>query len=71
MADTLKRFDYAHASRADRGVLRCNLEKVTGQSRAQITRRITQFLAGGRINASASAQWSGLAKPTCCRCWPR
>lgn len=49
MADTLKRFGYAHASRADRGVLRCYLEKVTGQSRAQITRRITQFLAAGRI----------------------
>ena len=49
MADTLKRFGYAHASRADRGVLRRYLAKVTGQSRAQITRRITQFLAAGRI----------------------
>jgi transposase InsO family protein len=50
MADTLKRFSYAHASRADRGVLRRYLEKVTGQSRAQITRRITQFLALGRCD---------------------
>jgi len=49
MADTLKRFGYAHASRADRGVLRRYLAKATGQSRAQITRRITQFLAAGSI----------------------
>lgn len=49
MADTLKRFSYAHASRADRGVLRQYLEKATGLSRAQITRRITQFLAVGDI----------------------
>lgn len=47
MADTLKRFGYAHASRADRGVLRRYLAKATGLSRAQITRRITQFLAAG------------------------
>jgi hypothetical protein len=50
MADTLRRFDYRQASRADRGVLRRYLAKVTGQSRAQITRRIAQFLDSGRIS---------------------
>ena len=50
MAGTLKRFGYAHASRADRGILRRYLEKATGLSRAQITRRITQFLAAGRCD---------------------
>jgi hypothetical protein len=49
MGDTLRRFGYKNASRADRGVLRHYLAKVTGLSRAQLTRRITQFLAGGRI----------------------
>jgi len=49
MADTLRRFGYTRASRADRGVLRHYLTTVTGLSRAQVTRRITQFLAGGRI----------------------
>jgi transposase InsO family protein len=49
MADTLKRFGYAHACRADRGVLRRYLAKVTGLSRAQIARRIAQFLDTGRI----------------------
>ena len=49
MADTLRRFGYTHASRADRGVLRQYLSTVTGLSRAQVTRRITQFRDGGRI----------------------
>lgn len=49
MSDTLHRFDYAHASRADRGILRQYLAELTGLSRAQVTRRIAQFLAQGRI----------------------
>lgn len=49
MTDTLKRFNYARASRADRGVLRQYLTKATGLSRAQVTRRITQFLHHGQI----------------------
>ena len=49
MADTLWRFGSMRASRADRGLLRQYLTTVTGLSRAQVTRRITQFLAGGRI----------------------
>ena len=49
MADTLKRFGYARAFRADRGVLRQYLTQITGLSRAQVTRRITQFLHQGRI----------------------
>ena len=49
MADTLRRFGYKHASRAERGVLRHYLAKATGLSRAQVTRHITQFLAQGRI----------------------
>ena len=49
MADALRRYDYKHAARADRGVLRQYLTKATGLSRAQVTRWITQFLMHGRI----------------------
>ena len=49
MTDTLRRFCYKQASRDERGVLRHFLAKVTGLSRAQVTRCITQFLAEGRI----------------------
>lgn len=49
MTDTLRRFGYKKASRADRGVLRQYLAKVTGLSRAQVTRCITQFTAAGGI----------------------
>lgn len=49
MTESLKRFGYAGASRADRGVLRQYLAKATGLSRAQVTRRIRQFLQHGQI----------------------
>ncbi len=38
IGDTLRHFRYAHRSRAEKGVLRRYLVKVTGLSRAQITR---------------------------------
>ena len=49
MTETLKRFRYAHGSRADKGLLRRYLAKVTGLSRAQLTRAISQFLKGSVI----------------------
>lgn len=49
MADTLRQFDYIRCKRADKGVLRCYLNKVTGFSRAQVARCITQFTEGGGI----------------------
>ena len=49
MTDTLKRFRYGHCSRADKGLLRRYLAKVTGLSRAQVTRVITQFHRTGLI----------------------
>lgn len=55
MADTLKRFGYARASRADRGLLRRYLAKATGLSRAQVTRRIAQFLETGQLKDRRSA----------------
>jgi hypothetical protein len=55
MADVLKRFGYAHAQRADRGVLRRYLAKATGLSRAQVARRIAQFRDSGQIKDRRAA----------------
>lgn len=49
MSDTLKQFDYGRCTRADKGVLRQYLLKVTGLSRAQVTRCIQQFTENGVI----------------------
>lgn len=49
MMGTLTRFHYQHCTRADKGLLRRYLAKVTGLSRAQVTRAITQFCGGGVI----------------------
>ena len=49
MADTLRQFHYMHCTRVDKGVLRQYLLKVTGFSRAQVARCISQFTAGGQI----------------------
>jgi len=45
----LRRFRYARLGRTDKGLIRRYLEKVTGLSRAQITRLIRQFLDTGSI----------------------
>ena len=49
MADTLKQFHYDRCTRADKGVLRQYLRKVTGFSRAQVARCIKQFSDDGAI----------------------
>ena len=49
IADTLRQFGYTRCKRADKGVLRQYLHKVTGLSRAQVARCITQFTDGGVI----------------------
>lgn len=49
MTETLKQFRYPHCTRADKGLLRRYLAKVTGLSRAQVTRAITQFCLTGVI----------------------
>lgn len=50
MTDTLKQFHYGRCTRADKGVLRQYLGKVTGFSRAQVARCIKQFTDDGTIN---------------------
>ena len=46
---SLRQLRYRHLSKADKGLVRRYLRKVTGRSRAQITRLITQFIRSGRI----------------------
>ena len=45
----LRRFQYAPSAKVARGWMHRYLEKVTGLSRAQATRLISQFRAGGQI----------------------
>lgn len=49
LADTLRQFCYGALRRPDKQVLRAFLLKVSGYSRAQLTRRIAQWHASGRI----------------------
>lgn len=49
IASELRRFRYARLGRTDKGLIRRYLEKVTGLSRAQITRLIRRFLDTGSI----------------------
>lgn len=49
MSETLRRFGYKTATRAERGVLRQYLAKVSGLSRAQVMRCMRQFTAVGDI----------------------
>lgn len=47
--DTLVRFTYIKLSKADKGVLRTYTALITGYSRAQVTRLITQYLRSGTV----------------------
>ncbi|GEM_PF-1509318 len=49
IAKELRRFNYLQLGKADKGLVRRYLEKVTGLSRAQMTRLIQQFRTSGRI----------------------
>jgi len=50
LATELRRFGYARLGKADKGLLRQYLAKVTGLSRAQLTRLIGQFVQHGTIS---------------------
>jgi len=50
LATELRRFGYARLGKADKGLLRQYLAKVTGLSRAQLTRLIGQFVKHGTIS---------------------
>jgi transposase InsO family protein len=60
MRKTLVAHEYHRQGRGDKGLLRSYLGKMTGMSRAQVTRLIGQYLDGGRIEE----------KPYRRRCFP-
>ncbi len=45
--------EYARQGKASRGLLRRYIEKMTGMSRAQVTRLIGRYMASGRVGARA------------------
>ena len=49
IARTLHRFNFRGASREERGVVLAFLRKMTGVSRAQVTRRVAQWLSSGAL----------------------
>jgi len=49
METTLRQLRYLHLGKADRGLVKTYVEKVTGFSRAQVTRLIGQYRRRGRI----------------------
>ena len=50
---TLGEHDYVRQGREGKGLLRSYVAKMTGQSRAQVTRLIGKYVATGEINATA------------------
>jgi hypothetical protein len=45
--------EYGRQGKASRGLLRRYIEKITGKSRAQVTRLIGHYMANGRVDARA------------------
>jgi transposase InsO family protein len=66
LMETLKRFRYKHCSKIDKGLLRTYVCKLTGLSRAQVTRLIAQYYRDGRIEDRRKAP----AKPFATRYTP-
>jgi len=58
--------EYASQGKASRGLLRRYIEKMTGMSRAQVTRLIGRYIANGRVGLGSIA---GTALPSATR-WP-
>ena len=47
--ETLKRFDYLYLSKKEKGLIKKYLQKVTGYSRPQVTRKIREYRETGRV----------------------
>jgi len=50
--ETLKKFRYVLSKKRDRGIIKKYIQKITGYSRSQVTRLITQFLQTGKIRVT-------------------
>ncbi len=58
----LKRFDYRCLKRADRGVVLTYLQRISGYSRAQVTRLVSRWVAGKRLVKQYRAPEHAFAK---------
>ena len=47
--ETLKRFDYLYLGKKEKGLIKKYLQKVTGYSRPQVTRKIREYRETGRV----------------------
>lgn len=54
--ETLVKFGYALAKKKNRGIIKRYIRKMTGYSRAQVTRLISQYIETGRIKVSSVAK---------------
>jgi hypothetical protein len=52
-SQTLRQQSYSKLGRADKGLVRQHLEKMTGLSRSQVTRLIEQYTASGEVKPKA------------------
>jgi transposase InsO family protein len=52
-SQTLRQQSYSELGRADKGLVRQHLEKMTGLSRSQVTRLIEQYTASGEVKPKA------------------
>lgn len=64
VGSTLREHDYAHQGREAKGMLRSYVAKMTGQSRAQATRLIGQYLATGEVRPTVYRRHSFPARYT-------
>ncbi len=62
VTQTLRRFGYPRCHRREKGLLRAYLGRVTGFSRAQLTRLIRQYVDGGRIRDRRGAPAAPFAR---------
>jgi hypothetical protein len=62
--------EYARQGKASRGLLRRYIEKMTGRSRAQVTRLIGRYIASGRVGARAYRRHRFAARYMS-SCWPQ
>ena len=61
---TLVRFEYAGLGRRDKGLVRRYLARMTGLSRAQVTRLIAGFTGSGRVRAKSYQRRKFVARYT-------
>ena len=75
IASVLRRFDYGRFRAAHRGVVLAYLQRLSGYSRAQVTRLVSRGWVAGEPLVKATGRLStplrGATRLPTWRCWPR